>query len=368
MWTLQAAQSVGSRTFERRYNNGMKRFSIAPQMREYDSIGIQWIPYTMFTQNSGYRSSVVNTDKFGFRYTGKCDPVSLESLQGSDEFSLIIGASMAFGVGASSDDETIAAHLRQMTGELFLNMAGRAFNSKQELILFLNHLEALKTVKRVVLVSGANNLYCSAFSSRLYDPMFFSDLYLQTMENSSLSKKRKVFGSTLRALGLSKLDWKRLHLKEFPKATFAFLKRSNKLNLVDNSERLDIDAAVRRTCADLDIWNILSKSMGFDLIYCLQPMPAWCGKILSPEEQALFDELNNDQNMILQRLDDEQVGLRYGNALANFCVENDLTFLNLNTSLKDIGEWIFVDRVHLTDTGYGYVAKDIFNTIGKSVQ
>ena len=346
----------------------MERYSITPQMREYDSIGIQWIPYTMFTQNSNYKSSVVNTDKYGLRYTGCENPTSLDSIQVGEEFSLIVGASTAFGVGASSDDETIAAHLRQMTGELFLNMAGRAFNSKQELILFLNHLEALKTVKRVVLVSGANNLYCSAFSSRLYDPMFFSDLYLQAMESSFLSKKRKVSGFALRALGLSKLDWKRLHLKEVPKAMFASLKRSNSSNLGDNSGRVDIDAAARRTCEDLHIWKILSKSMGFDLIFCLQPMPAWCGKILCPEEQALFDGLNSDQNRILQRLDDQQVGLRYGNELANFCVENDLTFVNLNTSLKDIREWIFVDRVHLTDTGYGRVAKDIFNTIGKSVQ
>ena len=46
----------------------------------------------------------------------------------------------------------------------------------------------------------------------------------------------------------------------------------------------------------------------------------------------------------------------------------DITFINLNQSLKDNEEWLFVDRLHLTDAGYRYVAKDIFNTIGKSVQ
>jgi hypothetical protein len=98
----------------------MERYSITPQMREYDSIGIQWIPYTMFTQNSNYKSSVVNTDKYGLRYTGCENSTSMDSIQVGEEFSLIVGASTAFGVGASSDNETIAAHLRQMTVELFL--------------------------------------------------------------------------------------------------------------------------------------------------------------------------------------------------------------------------------------------------------
>ena len=97
----------------------MERYSITPQMREYDSIGLQWIPYTMFTQNSDYKSNVVNTDKYGLRYTGCENPTSIDTIQAGEEFSLIVGASTAFGVGSSSDDETIAAHLSQMTGELF---------------------------------------------------------------------------------------------------------------------------------------------------------------------------------------------------------------------------------------------------------
>lgn len=81
------------------------RHRIAPGMREYGSIGLQWIPYIMLTRESEHIISVVNMDKFAFRRTAKSDPASLESLQDGDEFSLIVGASTALGVGASSDDE-----------------------------------------------------------------------------------------------------------------------------------------------------------------------------------------------------------------------------------------------------------------------
>ena len=345
----------------------MERYSITPQMREYDSIGIQWIPYTMFTQNSNFKSSVVNTDKYGLRYTGCENPTSLDSIQVGEEFSLIVGASTAFGVGASSDNETIAAHLRQMTGELFLNVAGKAFNSKQELILFLNHLEALKTVKRVVLVSGANNLYCSAFSSRLYDPMFFSDLYLKSMKNSQMTDKKNLFRFGSRKLRLSELVRTRSRPKKDHETRFTRIANSG-VSYTAEIEAIDIDTALRRTCDDLYIWKMLSNSMGFELIFCLQPMPGWCNKILSPEEEALFYVLDNVQNQILEGLDSKQTGLQYGKSLESFCEEKDITFINLNQSLKDNEEWLFVDRLHLTDAGYRYVAKDIFNTIGKSVQ
>ena len=147
--------------------------------------------------------------------------------------------------------------------------------------------------------------------------MFFSDLYLQAMENSFLSKKRMVFGFALRALGLSKLEWTRLHLEEFPKATSASPKRSNNVNLVDNSGRVDIDAAVRETCDDRLAWEISSKSMGFGLIF-FAGHASLVRKTLCTEEQKLFDGLNNNQNKILQRLDDKQVCLRYGDALTKF--------------------------------------------------
>ena len=336
-------------------------------MREYDSIGLQWIPYTMFTQNSDHKSSVVNTDNYGLRYTGRENPTSMESIQVGEEFSLIVGASTAFGVGASSDDETIAAQLHRMTGELTINLSGKAYNSKQELTLFLHHVGALKGVKRVVLVSGANNLYCSSFAKRLYDPMFFGDLYLKSMKNSQMPDKKNLFRFGSRKLRLSELVGTRLRPKKDHETRFTRIANSG-VSYTAEIEAIDIDAAMRRTCDDLYIWKMLSNSMGFELIFCLQPMPGWCNKILSPEEETLFYVFDNVQNSILERLDSKQTGLQYGNSLESFCKEKDITFINLNQSLKDNKEWLFVDRLHLTDAGYGYVAKDIFNTIGKSVQ
>ena len=68
----------------------------------------------MFFQEENFSSAVINTDKFGFRYTSnkssKISPCS-DSKIFDQNTSLIIGSSSAFGVGASSDQKTISSLL-----------------------------------------------------------------------------------------------------------------------------------------------------------------------------------------------------------------------------------------------------------------
>lgn len=53
------------------------------------------------------------------------------------------------------------------------------------------------------------------------------------------------------------------------------------------------------------------------------------------------------------------VGRRYAAALAAGCAKADVPFLDMNGVLADAVEpddWLFVDRIHLTDHGYDTVA------------
>ena len=47
------------------------RYELAPQLKTYDKIGIEWIPHLMFTQTRNFRSEIVNTDCHGLRFNEK---------------------------------------------------------------------------------------------------------------------------------------------------------------------------------------------------------------------------------------------------------------------------------------------------------
>ncbi|MDA0748502.1 MAG: SGNH/GDSL hydrolase family protein, partial [bacterium] len=69
-----------------------KRYEIVPQMREYDRMGVEWMPYLMFFHPPGYVSPVVNTDERGFRVSYKGEEKITTPLQSADSSAnLIVG-------------------------------------------------------------------------------------------------------------------------------------------------------------------------------------------------------------------------------------------------------------------------------------
>ena len=45
-----------------------KIYELLPQMKTYSELGHEWKPFIMNTQESKFRSNVVNTDNFGLRF------------------------------------------------------------------------------------------------------------------------------------------------------------------------------------------------------------------------------------------------------------------------------------------------------------
>ena len=88
------------------------RYELAPQLKPYDEIGIEWVPYLMFIQTMNFRSEIVNTDCYGLRFNEKPNlnqSIFDEKITGKK--SVFIGGSTAFGVGSSSDQKTISSLL-----------------------------------------------------------------------------------------------------------------------------------------------------------------------------------------------------------------------------------------------------------------
>lgn len=145
--------------------------SPSPLQQDYQRfllLGSRRAPLTVHVHESGYRSGTINTDALGLRYShcaGK--RFSAAERGGASRINLLVGGSTALGIGASSDEHTVASHLSMLTGEVWLSLAGCGLNASQELMMFLTHQHRLGQLGHVVVLSGLNSLAHEALSEVL---------------------------------------------------------------------------------------------------------------------------------------------------------------------------------------------------------
>ena len=95
-------------------------------MEVYEKLVPRWVPFLIFFNQSNFCSDIVNTDSNGFRLAGLGGKQRLDGLSESTSIDIITGGSTAFGVGATSDSNTIPALLSDKTGQSWMNYGGRA--------------------------------------------------------------------------------------------------------------------------------------------------------------------------------------------------------------------------------------------------
>ena len=109
----------------------------------------------------------------------------------------------------------------------------------------------------------------------------------------------------------------------------------------------------------------MSQSFPFLLRFVLQPAAQWCDKVCSEEETVLFRFLDSEYNMdeSIEKLN-KDLYLDYSVKVQKICADLDIEFCDMNKMLGDTlspENWLFVDRVHLTDRGYMEVSERINN-------
>lgn len=330
--------------------NTPKRYQLAPQMRDYDCVRVNWVSYLMFMQTCGFRSETVNIDERGLRHSPKT--------AGDGPVRLLVGGSAAFGVGASSDSKTISSLLEQRSGIRWLNFGGRAYNSTQELIFYQLLGFELEGVDRIVLFSGVNDAYLPHLMSSDHaevQVMFFGSDYVRAMT------------------AMKNLDWrgqiKRLVFQRWVDGDVTKMSLVEVLRQALLSKRKegedDIDPAEAQASAlahlrrNLGVWKALTVSRSIRLAYVLQPAFSWTGKPKTPEEEAIFTELNTVPGVlsVLEILDGLYEGFAKG--AESICRELGIDYLDINPLIRRsprANDWLFVDRVHLTDAGNELVA------------
>ncbi|WP_317453453.1 SGNH/GDSL hydrolase family protein [Streptomyces sp. CBMA152] len=323
---------------------------LTPHMRHYEEFAtgdIRWMPYVMFFNRPDFRSPVVNTDAGGFRMSaGKSGAYSLRGTLPKGDVSVLLGASPAFGFGATSDAATLSSLLsRGPASATWLNLAAPAFNSAQEVLIFLMHRDLLPDIRDIVVFSGLNNLVVAGLpmAGSGYGQFFFS-------------------GEFFRQLGASNVDqgeqpgWARGKLAQAARRIGrGGALEEEKPELADPEERIAI--ALRNTARDLDRLLELAAPTGARVRYVLQPTASWSGKRFTEEERLLIEENDTERarmwNLFKQILD-PAVHTAYAEQVEAACKQRGVPFLDasraLNTS-PDRDRWLFLDQTHLTDEG-----------------
>ena len=338
------------------------RHSLTPQMMEYDSIGETWIPYLMYFHRPNYFSKVVNTDFRGFRITHSGndripDFINIEN----SPVCLLIGGSFAFGVGATDDKKTIPSILNNLTNYTWLNFGGRAYSSTQELLLFLFYYQQIKNIKKIVILSGLNNFvlyYMSKQYPREIGTFFSWNKYNKIMNfTPTPSIQRRVATFILQLFYGRKIDRSDLSRKELVEYLF-------RGNIEDKKDpnKYDKEDLLHVLKRDILIWKALSKSIGCELTYVLQPFTNWIHKKTSCEEDKLFAELDsypqNHWQVLKKDLGYDQY-IWFLDRIRSICGDNSISFFDMNHAISKMNldrTWLYVDRAHFNDEGNRIVA------------
>jgi lysophospholipase L1-like esterase len=327
--------------------------SLTPQMAAYsanfaDSGEINWLPYLMYFHPFSYRSDVVSTDSYGFRYSEvRGRRYSATDNEGVAAVRIIAGSSTVFGIGASADRHTLASRMSENDrgDALWVNFGGRSFNSTQELILFCLHRHLLPQIKQIVLFSGFNDLGLARLPERF------------RKQHGAFFNCRDFFDALEPARASAPASW---------------FKSAKSEHADDDIPAMpeQISYATTLTLRNLDVWRILAAAHGAELTFVLQPLANWVRSRGSAEEEALFAELErrgrfaevygdilnpNNHRIYADRLraGAEAMGVRFVDmaGVVNACVPAD--------------RWLYVDRIHFTDEGNDIVAKALLAVLNQ---
>ncbi len=346
------------------------RYQLAPQMRIYDQLQQVWLPYLMFSQMPNFQSEVVSTDVRGLRISPQYDNVN--HISPNTPINFLTGGSTAFGVGASSDKNTISAILSNNLQNYWLNYGGRAYSSTQELMSFLFYSNYWKNIKNVVIFSGVNNMvlyYISRYYPELLGSFYFSNFYYEKMNDlkrkNSFVKFLRTAAKTLLKPFYPELDYENISIQTLFEILMGNVELGKQNQIQKNHgiiHRKDINMFYEVTERDLLLWRSFGKAHNFKVHFVLQPFFNWTTKEPSIEEKKLFEALDKSQQQhwqtIKNYIDNPMAYKEYKDRLQTICQSFDISFLDTNTffdaSLNN--SFLFVDRVHLNDAGNELIA------------
>lgn len=298
--------------------SGLK-YKLAPQMLDAERQPYEWLPFLMRRASPNYRSASLATDAQGLRVTFAGNQAVDFDAWASRLVprAAITGNSSLFGVGTSSDRRTAASLLNDhgARGLLWYNLAQRASNIVQERLAL--EFFAPFDLECLVWISGLNDLIAMILGeggSRNILPFIGEPAYLKAMGQARP-----------------------------PAPASAEERYRQMIGGIDREFRI--------------IRSLFSRTQ---ILFALQPALAWCDKPPHANEASLtgiFDAATNRLHRAHSPALLQPWQSRYAADLAAAARSAGLDFLDLNQDPAfRSGEWMFIDRIHLTDRGHERIA------------
>jgi len=116
---------------------------------------------------------------------------------------------------------------------------------------------------------------------------------------------------------------------------------------------------------DLGYFAMLAAARGTRCTFVLQPFAPWIAKAFTPQERELFALLDAEQDEFAPVANEMALrGDAYRRDLASICADAGVAFVDANAAPAFAGaEWMFVDRLHLTDAGQDAAARLIASAL-----
>ncbi len=327
------------------------RLKFFPQLEFYDAkVNTRILPFAVLAGPKNLRSQTVNTDNNGFRHSILEKIIyAVDKIEGYTETTLFLGGSTTFGVGASSDAMTVASQYARISGDVCLNLGVRGAVSVQELLHLFNTLPKANKVKKIIVLSGVNDLYVN-FSQKIaseldarFEQMGSEHLAYPPIRHFTTKILSKLYGvNSSKLLPLSK--------KEL--LTFPFIKHVVEKPLTD-FERFEKVRHLQKR--NFMIYSALQKQLNCKILFVLQPFFPWTQKQASEKEALVFRQLEMMQTFseftrVKKIIGQSSIYKEYVTILEDLSDEFDVNFYNLNPKFTGL-ETLFCDQIHLTDSG-----------------
>jgi hypothetical protein len=327
-----------------------------PQLVDYAQIHEEFRPFVGFVHRPRYRSDAVNTDALGLREHYDHDGAFIDLQRPPvGVCDVLLGGSAAFGVGASSDRATLAAHLNG-PGRPCLNLGLCGATAQQELALFLVLRPRLPAVRDVILLTGVNEPVLAALDRAIIHPEY----------GGAFAAKPGAAGPDLAAVadprGTAALRWLRAQAdraystSRMARTAARWATRNERPGLARRALSFDerLDALLAHVASGLAVWAALQRGWPHRVHYVLQPVASWTARVPTALERAL---LADERQAIpgAAHLDAPDVYERVREAVESACAAEGIAFHDANEWLAEpafASAELFVDSCHLTDEGY----------------
>jgi lysophospholipase L1-like esterase len=313
----------------------------------------RYLPFLGWIGEPNTDLSTIKTNELGFR------DKPLLPRKDNEYRILILGGSTAWGLGASSNEKTVAGALESQLNRSSDNYSYRVMNgaypgwqSRQELTTLMEFYDEFDP-DLIIAVTGWNDVYVLTegedpdLQMRKESGMLAKAVKETLQPMSTMYAVRKLAGS----LGIWRLVIhfrEKMHLASPPSVRVSYD--------AENAERI-IPGMVDRY---LTMANF-SKRHGAKLMLAIQPDIYTTGKTLTQEEESVSDRHTS------KFVDIEKAYPKYRSdfldKLREQFIDSEVTVLDLGGVFDDLDDPVFLDHCHFNDMGYQKIASLLHNRI-----